>query len=199
MTSPSNIAAASILAMALGTSACSTERADAKRRITPEYDKAGKLQLLKYDSKDSGRVDTWSYMDGARVVRIEIDRDGDGHVDRWEHYGPDQKLEKVGTSSSNDGKVDRVEFYQRDAIVRADEDTNRDGRTDKWETYAGAQLASVAFDTSHRGVPDRRLTYGPGGAATVEVDLKGDGHLLPAGHDPTSLVTSSTQLFKGKP
>jgi hypothetical protein len=63
-------------------------------------------------------------------------------------------------------------------IVRAEEDTDADGKPDKWETYGDARLTSVAFDTSHRGVPDRRLTYGPGGSATLEVDSEGDGRLL---------------------
>ena len=39
-------------------------------RIEPTYDRAGRLQLLKYDANGDGRVDTWSYMDGATVVRI---------------------------------------------------------------------------------------------------------------------------------
>src|ERR1700694_1550698 len=74
-------------------SGCSTDHADAKNRMEPVYDKqTGRLQLLKYDSTGRGKVDTWSYMDGARVVRIEIDKDGDGKIDRWEYYGTDQKL-----------------------------------------------------------------------------------------------------------
>ena len=60
--------------------------------MTPEYDaQTGKLRLLKYDSDGNGKVDTVSYMDGSRIVRIEIDKDEDGKVDRWEYYGPDQK------------------------------------------------------------------------------------------------------------
>src|SRR5262249_16596029 len=63
------IVAATLVAMACG-------GGSASRRITPEYDKkTGRLTLLKYDSNGDGRVDTWSYMDGARVVRIEIDKD----------------------------------------------------------------------------------------------------------------------------
>ena len=50
-----------------------------------------------------------------------------------------------------------MEYYERDVLVRAEEDTDADGKVDKWETYDGARLASVALDTSHRGVPDRRL------------------------------------------
>ena len=75
--------------------------------MTPEYDaQTGKLRLLKYDSDGNGKVDTVSYMDGSRVVKIEIDKDEDGKVDRWEYYSPDQKLEKVGNSRAGDGKED---------------------------------------------------------------------------------------------
>jgi hypothetical protein len=194
-----------VVAIALLTAGCSGAREDAQKRIAPEYDKTGKLQLLKYDSDGNGKVDTWSYMDGARVVRIEIDKNEDGKIERWEYYGPDQKLGKVGFSRSNDGKedawsfaapdgtvarievsthrdgkVDRVEHYDHDVLVRAEEDTDRDGTLDKWEVYEGARLASVSFDTLHRGTPDRRLTYGKDGGALLEVDPKGDGHFVPA-------------------
>jgi hypothetical protein len=183
------------------TLACDGSEADAKKRIEPVYDKeTGKLQLLKYDSKGDGKVDTWSYMDGARVVRIEIDKNGDGKIDRWEYYGPDQKLEKFGVSRANDGQPDawsyvgpdgaitrieiatqknskamRTEYYEHNALVRAEEDSDGDGKIDKWETYDDDHLASVAFDTAHRGYPDRRLVYGPGGSARIEVDPTGSG------------------------
>ena len=50
---------------------------EARKRITPEYDKqTGKLQLLKYDSNGNGVIDTWSYMDGygdpPRTITIDV-------------------------------------------------------------------------------------------------------------------------------
>jgi len=182
--------------------ACSADHGSS--RITPEYDKTGKLQLLKYDANGDGVVDTWSYMDGARVVRIEIDKDQDGTIDRWEYYGPGQKLERIGFSRQNDGtedawsyamadggtrielsshrdrRVDRIEYYTHDVMVRAEEDTDGDGKIDKWETYDGARLASVAFDTTHRGTADRRLRYAADGTAVMEIDPQGEGHFVPA-------------------
>jgi hypothetical protein len=195
--------AAAILAIALALSACSRPPAGQKR-MTPEYDpQTGKLRLLKYDSDGNGKVDTVSYMDGSRVVKIEIDKDEDGKVDRWEYYGPDQKLEKVGISRAGDGKEDawsyadaagavarleistqrdgkvtRIEHYQQTKLVAAEEDADGDGKIDKWETYDGERLSSVAFDTQHRGVPNRRLVYAADGNARVEVDVKGDGHFV---------------------
>jgi hypothetical protein len=196
---------AAILSLALIASACDRRREEARKRITPEYDKkTGKLALLKYDSDGNGKVDTWSYMDGARVVRIEIDKDEDGMIDRWEYYSPDQKMEKIGSSRAHDGKEDawsypgpdgtiaridvsmrrdgkvtRVERYRGDVLVSAEEDSDEDGKMDKWETYEGDHLASIAFDTQHRGTPDRRLIYGPNGTARLEVDEKGTGQFVP--------------------
>jgi len=173
-------------------------------KLEPIYNKkTGKLELLKYDSDGDGKFDTVSYMDGARIVRIEIDHDGDGRVDRWEYYGPGQKLEKVGFSRANDGiedawsftdatgaiirievatkrdgKPNRFEHYANNVLTGVEEDTDGDGRVDKWETYEGQRLASVAFDIRHRGTPDRRLVYGKDGSARMEVDEAGNGHFV---------------------
>jgi hypothetical protein len=191
-----------LLACALVAGACG--QGSGNKRIEPVYDKTtGRLQTLKYDSDGDGKIDTVSHMDGAVVLRVEIDKDEDGQVDRWEYYGPDQKLEKVGSSRANDGKedtwsyvgpdgttarletstrrdgkVDRIEYYDKDRLVRAEEDTDGDRAIDKWETYEGERLASVAFDTVHRGTPDRRLIYGADGSARLEVDAAGDGRFV---------------------
>src|SRR5262249_52359557 len=158
-------------------------------------------------------------MDGARVVRIEIDKDEDGKIDRWEYYGPDQKIEKIGFSRSNDGKEDawsynnpdgtiarievstrrdgkvtRTEHYKKDVLVSAEEDTDEDGQIDKWETYDGERLASVAFDTQHRGKPDRRLIYGPGGTARLEIDPAGDGHFVAVDSTKTRNPNPKSQI-----
>ena len=189
---------------ALALSACDRPGSEARKRIKPEYDKAtGKMKLLKYDSNGDGTVDTWSYMDGARVVRIEIDKDQDGKIDRWEYYDANQKLERIGgsraqngkedswsylgadgtiaridVSTRHDGKVNRVEHYQKDVLVAVEEDADGDGKMDQWETYDGDRLVSIAFDTTHRGTPDRRLIYAANGAARLEVDPRGTGQFV---------------------
>src|SRR5437763_1519659 len=79
--------------------------------IEPVYDqKTGRLQLLKYDADHDGKPDTISYMDGARVLRIEIDKDEDGKVDRWEYYDASQQIEKLQLSPRHDGKPTRTEY-----------------------------------------------------------------------------------------
>jgi len=195
------IASESLLFFALFMGAsCRSENSN----IEPVYDKlTGRLQLLKYDANRNGTFETLSYMDGTRVLRIEIDTDEDGKIDRWEHYGADQKLERVGTSRANDGKEDawsyagpdgaivridvsterdgkvtRTEYYEKGALVRAEEDSDKDGKIDKWETWEAGRLGAVAFDTVGRGTPDRRLIYGADGSARLEVDENGTGQFV---------------------
>ena len=166
-----------ITPLALG--GCNSARSEAQKQVQPVYDaKTGKLTVLNYDSNRNGKTDTWCYTDGTIVVRCEIDNDEDGKLDRWEFFRPDQKIEKVGLSPKHDGQMTRVEYYDPYVILRAEEDTDGDSKIDKWETYEGGRLASVAFDTLHRGVPDRRLLYGADGSVQLEVDAKGDGHFV---------------------
>ena len=184
----------------------SVDNASANGAIQAKYDDNGRLKQLLYDRNKNGRVDTVAFMDGTRFIRIEIDSDEDGLVDRWEYYGADQKLEKVGFSKANDGqpdtwvyrdvkddvrkiemstrrdgKVSRTEYYDNGSLVRVEEDSDGDGKVDRWESYLDGVLRTVAFDTTGRGKPDRRLVYDAAGAVErLELDSHGDGKFAPA-------------------
>lgn len=137
-------------------------RAPAGEAPRLEYDKAsGRLTKVVYDANKNGTNDSTSYMDGTRIVRIELDLDENGKVERWDIYNGDRTIQKVGLASRNDGVMDsqafyspdgvvqrievstarnerfnRVEFYNSDEVlVRSEEDTNGDGRPDKWDTF----------------------------------------------------------------
>jgi antitoxin component YwqK of YwqJK toxin-antitoxin module len=168
--------------------------------LQPKYDvKTGKLRQLTYDSNSNGKPDAVSYMKGSEIVRVELDRDEDGLVDRWEYYGTNRQLVKVGVSRSNNGKVDawifegakgsidrieistrqdgkvnRTEFYEKGLLTRTEEDTDANGVVDKWETYRNGILSSAAFDLKGSGRPTRRLTYEPDGSLRgIETDTVG--------------------------
>jgi hypothetical protein len=169
-------------------------------RIEPVYDKeTGRLQLLRYDANHNGVADTFSYMNGSRVERIEIDVDEDGRIDRWEHYSDGGRLAKVGfsrakdgredawsyaapdgsisrieVSSGGDGLVSRTEHYDHERLVSAEEDTDRDGLTDKWESYESGRLARLAFDTRRSGAPTRTLVYEADGRVRIESGADAD-------------------------
>lgn len=155
---------------------------------------------LDADIDRNGLIESRTYFAAGRPLRIEVDIDGDSRVDRWEYYGADGALERLGSSSQADGREDtwlvqngaeaRLEIstrrdgvidrreVQRDGVVRATEqDSNFDGLVDQWVTLDGGRMRELRVDTTlMRGRADRRLVYAADGALErVEQDTDGDG------------------------
>lgn len=164
-----------VLMAVLIAAACSKP---AGRPPAANYDsKTGKLTTLSVDSNRNGKVDAVSYMDGTRILRIEVDQDENGQVDRWDFYGPDKKLERVGFSRESDGVMDAVASYQSEGVLlRMEVSTRRDGIFDRIERYTDGRLVESAEDTDGDGRPDKWDEYGPSGVAggAVVVSTKFD-------------------------
>ena len=172
-------------------------------RTVPAYDTfTGRLLQLSADQNGDGRLDQWTYLDGARVFRGEADADGDGRIDRWEYFDSSSQLVTVGTSSRNDGiedtwtivnatngenrvdtsvardrHIDRREYYVAGSLVRVEFDTNGDGRIDRWDRYEKNVLREVQFDTTFTATrANRRLLYdAQGHFSGAEADDDRDG------------------------
>lgn len=179
------IRAAAVLAAALGGGACTSPAPPpaAEAEVTPVYNpQTGKLEEIVSDRNKDGRLDTRAFMDGSRLIRIEIDRDADGEPDRWEFYATAPEapqgtvIDRAEEAAAPGRPITRREFYEGGALVRVEEDTDLDGRVDKWERYGDGRLASLDLDPSGVGHPTRRFVYGPGGEVErVETDTNGDG------------------------
>lgn len=160
-------------------------------KATPVYnDKSGQLEQIVSDSNGDGKVDTRAFMEGRRLLRIEIDRNNDGAADRFEFYGeapPERvdptspagraEIERVEESNGPDVKqITRREFYERGELARVEDDSNNDGRLDRWELYEAGTLARIDMDVNGSGFPTRRLVYRRDGTIErVEVDPAGAG------------------------
>ena len=194
-----------LLASALVAAACSRPEPPkydvGNAQIQGHYDRqTGKLTQITYDSNKNGKIDTWSYMDGARVFRIEIDKNEDGKIDRWEYYTPDQKLEKVGYSRANSGKPDAWAYQGPDGkiakielaavgsvgaeLARPEKAAGSVGaqlaRPEKppivrTEFYENGVLARAEEDTNADAKIDKWETYRDGSLAIVAFDTTGRG------------------------
>jgi hypothetical protein len=163
---------------------CGRPSADtsAAARVAPEYDTAtGRLTRIAYDADGNGTHDTWAYMDGSRLIKLEADENENGRIDRWEYYPanagggkvPPQRIER---SITDDGRVTRREFFEGTEMTRVEEDTDGNGVVDKWESYRDGALSTLSLDENGDGKADRRLVYGPDGSLDhIEVDADGSG------------------------
>jgi len=106
-------------------------------RVQRVYDPGTKrLKVIMADTAGRGKVDTWYYMDDDRLVRMEVDRDGDGVIDRWEYFGPDGKLQKIGFSTRDDGHVDAWRYRGPDGqLVKIEYSAGRDGIVTSTDYY----------------------------------------------------------------
>jgi hypothetical protein len=158
------------------------------RGLAPVYDaSSGRLTELSHDRDRDGRYESKAFMDGSRVVRVEIDENADGRPDRFEYYdgvqaaptpapagarapapGDAAPAVRIERSLARDGRVTRWERYEKGELVSVEVDRDGNGAVDRWETYVNGGLATAAFDTRGRGEPDQRLVYDADGNARVE-------------------------------
>jgi hypothetical protein len=162
-------------------------------QVTPIYNKdTGRLEQLVGSRQGDGHIDVRAQMDGAHVRSVEIDRNHDGHPDRWEYYETNATthrslLARAEEANGSDAQVTRREFYNNGVIERVEEDTDNDSRIDKWETYEHGSLARMDLDLAGRGFPDRRLIYRPDGTFDrSESDPTGDGRFKGPAADPNA-------------
>jgi hypothetical protein len=192
------------LVVALAALVACARPASERTAATPVYSETtGRLEQLVSDRDGDGVAETRAFMDGARLLRIEIDRNADGQPDRWEYYAPDGTVPgsaptsapapgddpppilRAEEASGPDGRITRREYYERGRLARVEEDVDADGRMDKWERYEAGVLVRVDLDLSGRGTADRRLWYGADGQVErVEADPDGDGTFEPAPGGP---------------
>ena len=147
--------------------ACSSQAAPPQNAT---YDpETGRLQTLTADVNKNGTDDTVTYMDGTRILRIELDLDENGKVERWDFYGENGEVDKVGFSRLNDGVMDAQAFYDGAGVLaRMDVSTRRDGTFDRIETYERGVLTRSADDTNGDGQADKWDDYAPVTAAGAE-------------------------------
>jgi hypothetical protein len=144
----------------------------AKEGVASYDPKTGRLKRVDADVNKNGRIETFSYWDATRIIHIEIDRDEDGKIDRWEYYGDANKLQRIGSSSKDDQVVDTWTYPDASGfLAKVESDTDRDGIVDKRETFVprpsttdGRVLAVVELGLDRAGNPSRRLYYRPDGS-----------------------------------
>jgi hypothetical protein len=109
---------------------------------------------------EDGKIDRWEYYgQDQKVLKVGTSRAGNGSPDTWAFQSGDGGLDRIELSTRGDGRISRTEFYERGALARAEEDTNGDARIDKWETDRAGALVRVSFDRLHTGTATDTIEY----------------------------------------
>jgi hypothetical protein len=152
------------------------------KRVKAIYnEQTNRLEQLMYDSNLNGTLDAWGHMDATRVLWVEIDQDEDGVIERWEYYGPDQKLVKVGYSTTNDGKVNAWAYRDAEGLLSRIEfgslgkikpGSLPDITISRTEFYEQGKLVRGEEDTNADGRVDKWETFAGGALASMAYDSR---------------------------
>jgi hypothetical protein len=121
-------------------------------------------------------------MEGARVVRVEVDENGDGIVDRWEYHkvaeGPAGRESQIGQAPQQvPQQVPQTVKLRRGGVESPDKTidrieraTRRDGVVSRWEYFDNGMLTRVEEDKDGDGKIDKWETYIDGSLSTMAID-----------------------------
>jgi hypothetical protein len=152
---------------------------EARRAGVPDPEPGDRI--VSFDVSRDGNPNIYHHYrelpDGTeRLVRKDIDLNGNGRVDVWRFYDDSERLVKEAFDLDFDGVVDVWNFYdERGRIVRKEADLSLDGRTDLWKFYENGRLVRRERDTSGNGRADYFEFWEDGEIDRIGEDLNGDG------------------------
>ena len=167
-----------------------SQTAPKAEQVHPTYDKSGVLAKLEADADHDGRIDTWGYMEGARVLRGEIDENGDGTVDRWEYHrsrqspvasprsGMASQVRQAGQAAqaATLRRVGRGGLESPDkTLERIERATRHDGVVSRWEYFDNGVLTRIDTDTNGDGAIDKWETYNADSLSMMAIDTERRG------------------------
>ena len=139
------------------------------RHIIDNLQRTREVQI---DLDGDGVMESASASDAKGGVRVGVDLDKNGTIERWEYYGADARIERVGTSSTGNGVEDTWSYPDAAGLLLKEEfDTDQDGRIDKRHLYVAPPespsarvLSVVEMGIDRSGRPERRMYYRPDGS-----------------------------------
>ncbi|MBK8013775.1 MAG: hypothetical protein IPK13_20800 [Deltaproteobacteria bacterium] len=187
--------AATVLAAAVGLSACATQKARDGAPTGPTASAPAPVRggqdgtttdVRTSDLNNDGVPELTKYykeVDDPAVagkkksvlVRQDIDMTWDGRVDIWRYFDDQGQVVREEWDTDYDGNVDETRFFENGVIVRSERDRNNDGRPDIFRYYAKGQLERKEVDTNGDGQIDRWEYFNGLTLDRVGVDKNFDG------------------------
>jgi hypothetical protein len=153
--------------------------------VVTVFDSTGAARQTETDTDHDGAVDRWQFFSRSGEVEKEaVARRKPGTPDLWLYpiaSGVRRELDEDGN-----GVVDRTEHFDAQRLARVEVDGDGDGRMDRWQSWSEDRLVQEDLDTDGDGVADRRLRNDPqGGGLRLEMIGRSDavrGRTPPPAH-----------------
>ena len=77
----------------------------------------------------------WPLSGFAADKVVKSDSNKDGKIDQIAHFDDKGKLVKLELDSNGDEVMDRFQYYREEQVVRVEADRNFDGKIDSWDYF----------------------------------------------------------------
>ncbi|MGQ9614987.1 MAG: hypothetical protein ACUVWJ_01150 [Spirochaetota bacterium] len=111
------------------------------------------------DINRDGKIDGWTYVNGGRVEKQEIDMNYDGKVNAIFIYDVYGKVCEEILDTDFDGRMDNWRTYSKGSLILESLDSNKDGKPDIWFHIDRGRVYMIEKDTTGDGKPDRIISY----------------------------------------
>lgn len=129
-----------------------------------------RLVRKQLDLNGDGRVDVaQAFDDDGRLVREALDLDFDGRIDQLNHYDAKGQLTRKERDLDSDGRADLWHLFEQGQLVRKERDVNGDGKIDYWEYWEAGAIDRIGEDLDADGQVDR-WTRSQAGALAEDAD-----------------------------
>ena len=126
------------------------------------------------DWNDDGRLDERAYYDGARLDRVELDRNFDGRVDAIERYANSGPMESLQADDDFDGRMERTTEYRGREPVVTRIDADGDGEADYQINFKFGVIDTYEY-LNESGAVVKRVQYRGFKMQRAQLDLDADG------------------------
>jgi hypothetical protein len=126
------------------------------------------------DWNNDGVLDERTYHDGARLDRVERDRNFDGRVDAIERYGNSGLMKSFEADDDFDGRVESATEYEYRAPLVTRIDADGDGETDYRLNFKFGAMDTYEY-LNDSGDVVKRIHYRGFKPERAQLDMDADG------------------------
>ncbi|MDE0884470.1 MAG: hypothetical protein OSB70_02935 [Myxococcota bacterium] len=155
---------------------------DSSREVVPretwQNPEPIRVLRLELDADGDSKPELIRFLDAVtrELLREEADRNYDGVLDAWTMYR-DQSLASRVLDENDDGNPDVFESYRDGVLVVRELDRDDDGVRDVFYRYRGDSLAEESHDANNDGVVDLVIHYAKRQRVRAEEDVDRDGRM----------------------
>jgi hypothetical protein len=117
------------------------------------------VHSYEHDDNHDGKPDHFYTYRGGKPTRVEVDRNFDGKIDKWEFCDREGRPERIECDENYDGRPDLWYFYENGQVKRSEQDTDFNGQPDWFTIYENGLAVRSDCRPNGSKIAVRRFIY----------------------------------------